>query len=416
MSGERKQENMLWRGDIDFSGYVVDFAVLDSETITSPKEIEAHVINLDGIAVSVTEFKKLFYPDGNTFQLNIAEQDSKNVSMRGREVKGVPFKLVKAITRFYGDDLGVELNCMDPCTTTEITSQITGYKSLMDFCEVNCHLSWTQIIEALYNKYPDGKHEQLKKDVHNLRLSVRFHNANKQIRDVMVTFNFEVDFDGATLDEELEITDVINAVSAQTNTGALSTTTKDIEFKYMAQFDTMTTVHGTTYLRDDTNDGSLNSTLSLTSANTQINVPTGLSLNDNIYIALDSSMSANDLTNFTTLAKKVNKTDNAKMNKNTYISVTITAADGTPYSGNVAEILFPNTSEYNSTAGGYNYITKNTKPSAALPLTNTITGFPNAILIAVVWTTNTRPSSHQVSSVGSGSLGSGSAKLTFLEI
>ena len=125
MSSERKQENMLQRGDIDFSGYVVYFAVLDSETITSPKELNAHVINLNGIDVTAKEFKKLFYPDGNIFQLNIVEQANKKVSMRGREVKCVPFKLVKANTRFYGDDLGVELNCMDPYTTTEITSQIT---------------------------------------------------------------------------------------------------------------------------------------------------------------------------------------------------------------------------------------------------------------------------------------------------
>ena len=47
------KENILWRGNTDFSGYVVDFAVLDSETITSPKEINSHVINLDGIEVTV---------------------------------------------------------------------------------------------------------------------------------------------------------------------------------------------------------------------------------------------------------------------------------------------------------------------------------------------------------------------------
>ena len=56
-------QNLLSRGNIDFSGYVVDFAVLDSQTITSPKPLDAHVISLDGIDIPLIQFKKLFYPD-----------------------------------------------------------------------------------------------------------------------------------------------------------------------------------------------------------------------------------------------------------------------------------------------------------------------------------------------------------------
>ena len=137
--------------------------------------------------------------------------------MRGRTVKSTPFKLVKAITRFYGDDLGVELNCMDPCTTTEITSQITGYQSLMDFCEVNCHLSYTQLFEVLYNKL-DKLDNLLKK--HNFRLSARFHNSNKDIKDVVVVFNYTVDlscFNGSE-PEFIEIMNIINKVNNTTNT------------------------------------------------------------------------------------------------------------------------------------------------------------------------------------------------------
>ena len=187
-----------WQGDISYNGYAVDFAVLDSSEITSPKELDAHVIHLDGIDVSLGTFKGMFYPGGNTFLLN--EQYSKDKAMlfKGQKVNGVGFKMLNFFSRAYGQDIGVEMNCLEPCSLMEITKQLTSYNSLTDFCQVSCSLSWAQMIEALFNKIPDNK-ASLKEHLigsHNFRLSVRFHNANKAVKDVVVHFNYIVDFNG----------------------------------------------------------------------------------------------------------------------------------------------------------------------------------------------------------------------------
>jgi len=183
-----------WQGNINYDGYAVDFAVLDSSEITSPKELDAHVIHLDGIDVSLGTFKQMFYPGGNTFSLN--EQFSKKEEMlfKGQKVQGVGFKMLNCFSRAYGQDIGVEMNCLDPCSLMEITKQLTSYNSLTDFCQVSCSLSWVQLIEALFNKIPDNK-KSLGENLlhsHNFRLTVRFHNANKAVKDVVVHFNYIV--------------------------------------------------------------------------------------------------------------------------------------------------------------------------------------------------------------------------------
>lgn len=227
-----------WQGDISYNGYAIDFAVLDSSEITSPKELDAHVIHLDGIDVSLGTFKEMFYPSGNTFLLDRQYSKNKAMLFKGQKVQGVGFKMLNFFSRAYGQDIGVEMNCLEPCSLMEITKQLTSYNSLTDFCQVSCSLSWVQMIEALFNKIPDNKKglEDNLLSSHNFRLSVRFHNANKAVKDVVVHFNYIVDLkDGVhTYDTSIDTNDATsdnNHTAWREILGVVKNLT-DYEFKY----------------------------------------------------------------------------------------------------------------------------------------------------------------------------------------
>jgi hypothetical protein len=180
-------------------------------------QYDFHTIELDGIDVSLSTFREMFYNDGNSFQMNHRYMNDKRMNLKGQQINGKGFKLVKAITSFFTQDLGINLNCLDPCSVTEMTRQVTYYKNLSDFCDVRCSLSWLQLIETLYsNIVTSGDINTDLRKKHNMKLSVRFHNSNKDIRDVMLVFNYVVDFSSTDNETILIVNDILKMIKDYT--------------------------------------------------------------------------------------------------------------------------------------------------------------------------------------------------------
>lgn len=184
---------------------IVDIAVLDSEEIISPKEIDANVISLDARDVTLSEFLQMFYHvDHNTFQINKAMAEDVNMTFVGQKIHTNNFHLPDSVLRLYGLDLGVELDCLDPCSSMEITQQVLYYKSLANMCSVKCSLTFNEIIETIVNRTETSAEGDWNKVFgetgsgvrHQLVINSRFYNANPAVRDIIVKFRYNVEFSG----------------------------------------------------------------------------------------------------------------------------------------------------------------------------------------------------------------------------
>ena len=192
------------------TGYsrIVDVAVLDSEEITAPKELDAHVISLDARDIDLDKFLNLFYHvDNNTFQMNKAIAEDPNMTFVGQKIHTNNFHLPDSVLRLYGLDLGVELDCLDPCSSLEITQQVLYYKSLANMCSVKCALTFNEIVETIVNRTESIIHKgdenwdaafgtKTKAVYHQLVINARFYNANPDVRDIIVKFRYNVKFLG----------------------------------------------------------------------------------------------------------------------------------------------------------------------------------------------------------------------------
>ena len=217
-------------GNLTDNSRCVDFAVLDSAEIEAVKELDAHIISLDAVDTNISEFVKTFYyGDKNTFNMNkLAADDNDLMSFDKQHIHKNEFLLPESILRLYGLDLGVELDCVDPCSALEVNKQLLYYKSLANMCAVKCSLTFNEIIETIINRTDgvralngsyavsgtdDGWEDVFgKADVfapgsttasitgesvfHQLIISARFKNANPAINDVYVRFRYNVEFRG----------------------------------------------------------------------------------------------------------------------------------------------------------------------------------------------------------------------------
>jgi hypothetical protein len=192
---------------------IIDVAVLDSEQIIAPKELDAHVIYIDALDISLDDFVNLFYHiDKNTFQINKSKVEDKYLSFVKQTIHTNPFHLPESVIRLYSLDLGVEIDCLDPLSSMEISKQVLYYKSLTNMCSVKGALTFSEIIETILNrtdaaaaddlsdvigKVEDGN--PLSSVYHQLIVNARFYNANPAVRDIIVKFRYNVEFKGDQL-------------------------------------------------------------------------------------------------------------------------------------------------------------------------------------------------------------------------
>jgi hypothetical protein len=103
----------------------------------------------------------------------------------------------------------VELDCLDPCSSLEITQQVLYYKSLANMCSVKCALTFNEIVETIVNRtestIESGTEDKTwtaafgtktKAVHHQLVINARFYNANPDVRDIIVKFRYNVAFKG----------------------------------------------------------------------------------------------------------------------------------------------------------------------------------------------------------------------------
>ena len=191
---------------LDDVSRIINFAVLDAEEITGPKELDAHIISLDAQDISVERFLDLFYHiDHNNLQVNKALANEDEISFKGQLINSKAFHLPETVLRLYGLDLGVELDCLDPCSSMDIRQQLFYYKSLSDMCSIQCALTFDQVVETIINRTEilvenDNWDKVFGKDgdpvSHQLIINARFTNANPAVRETIVKFRYNVEFSG----------------------------------------------------------------------------------------------------------------------------------------------------------------------------------------------------------------------------
>ena len=191
---------------------IIDFVVLDSKELSSPKELDAHVISLDGIEMDISGFLNVFYHTNNeTFEINESMSESEKIHLKKQNIDKSLFKLLDNVFRLYSQDLNIEFSCMDPCSVVKITNQLNQYNTLLDFCVINSSLTFSDILELIMNK--SGKLTGTNNDeqllefesifgsdsngrYHIFVLNIRFHNANPLVKDIILKFNYNVKFNG----------------------------------------------------------------------------------------------------------------------------------------------------------------------------------------------------------------------------
>lgn len=212
-----------YKGNVDPKNKLVqgtsislDFAMLQSDNLYAPTELDAHVIELDGKYMDLTEFIYTFYPfDINMFRLH-GISDNDKISFQHQTIKGFEFFLVDTILHFYRKELGNR--CVDPSTQMMLINQLSQYRQLTDLCLHECSLSFSQIIETMMSQhlYMSNCHSfvdmfgsSVEPRYHHLVVSSRFTNSDcKNFKDIIVKFNFIVGFKG-----EVFIADVIESLN-----------------------------------------------------------------------------------------------------------------------------------------------------------------------------------------------------------
>jgi hypothetical protein len=194
----------------------LDIAMLQSDNLYAPTEMDAHVVELDGQYMNLTEFLHTFYPfDLNMFHVyNTSENDK--ISFQHQTVKSFEFFLVDTILHFYRKDLGK--GCIDPCAHMMLMNQLSQYRHLTDLCIHDCSLSFSQIVETMMSQHLYMSNCQSFMDMfgssidpryHHFVVSTRFTNSNcKRFKDIIIKFNFIVCFKG-----EVFIADIIDSLN-----------------------------------------------------------------------------------------------------------------------------------------------------------------------------------------------------------
>jgi hypothetical protein len=188
---------------LDFFSRTIDIAVIESEILASPEYTDSHVINLDGINIELASFMNLFFKDGKTFNINSTEINSPNMSLLHRTIEDKSFNLMESILHLYSIDLKIKTNLMDPTSIIDITTQMDAYKSLGNFCSINCSLSFEQIIESIihktYNNLTEWKQVIGASDspaYHVFVINIRLYNSNSSVKDIILKFNYIVECKG----------------------------------------------------------------------------------------------------------------------------------------------------------------------------------------------------------------------------
>ena len=176
------------------ASYSVQVAVLTFDEISEPKELDAHIIEVDPFSdMSLSVFRDIFYHGGECFEIN-PNGDSTYLELSGSTVDGTPLNLGHRVIRQYQRDLEINsIDCMDPCSRIEIMNQLSLIKSLNFDCNVQCSLKFSEVIQCLIQSFPPEHNVSFGlNDIHRFIISVRLTNINSEVKDMIFRFNYSV--------------------------------------------------------------------------------------------------------------------------------------------------------------------------------------------------------------------------------
>jgi hypothetical protein len=186
----------------------LDFAVL-SQTYKSIKldVCQNHVIELDPINISLTDFLTIFYPFGDSFGINLQKMNVNQYLLNYvsflplyRTFKGKNFSLLENIILNIEADLNVSRNCFTTSSLIDLSKELSEIQTLCDIncCSVLSSLSWSNIINRI-------KNEQLTRvsnaplDSIALVLSIVFVTPHDDILETIIKFTYLIDISTISL-------------------------------------------------------------------------------------------------------------------------------------------------------------------------------------------------------------------------
>ena len=161
-----------------------------------------HIVELDNILIDETTFKSLFYHyDQNNFAIlpNINEESEKYISFESKYrtyKNGQQFNLLHVIIGFIEEDLHIKRDCFDTSCRMELEKQLSAIKNITDLeiCNILCSLTWDEVKDVLKTKGAHSKSTDGKNIPHLLKINIVFKNPNSNIRDVIVKFNYVLNY------------------------------------------------------------------------------------------------------------------------------------------------------------------------------------------------------------------------------
>ena len=183
----------------------IDIAIVGQLLASVETRDNYHIIELDNIPVSKELFKAIFfYHDNENFAIvpNVPNNDEIIQNIISFESpyrtydKGIPFNLLHVMFGFMEEDLNVKRDCFDTCSKMELEKQLSLFKTIcdLDICNVLCSLKWSEIIQILTSKGAKSKDKNGNNIPHLLKINIVFKNPNTNIKDIIVKFNYVLDY------------------------------------------------------------------------------------------------------------------------------------------------------------------------------------------------------------------------------
>ncbi len=179
---------------------VIDVAIMSQEhTKVEVISNSNHVVYLDEISISQSQFKQIFYPFGEIFGIDSKKKNSNEnlpfvtFTSPYRTVNNSTFSLLEQIISNLEEDLNVSRNCFTTYSLMELTNEISSVQTLYDVpvTSVISSLTWSNIV-SLLNDYT------MTKNLSNTILqplfvvNVVFKTPNSTVKPTMIKFNYRI--------------------------------------------------------------------------------------------------------------------------------------------------------------------------------------------------------------------------------
>jgi len=168
-----------------------------------------HIIELDGICVTIDEFIELFYyKDKNHFEMNPLKYDSDYLNLKKRTKQGIRFNITQEILGLYANDMHTTIDKLETVSTMDIKKKLLSLSSIHHFCPINNALTLRQLFEQVImdssyeNTLPENIHKIIgtidEPVYHIFNIYLRLRNDNNIIKNILLKYSYYVKCSGET--------------------------------------------------------------------------------------------------------------------------------------------------------------------------------------------------------------------------